>query len=99
MKKASITETKNRLSALIDAVRHGDTILIMDRGRPVARLESVLTDSAGDAEGRLSRLERQGILRRATASLPKALLEKRLPRLKGGASLSEILLEERRQGR
>jgi prevent-host-death family protein len=42
MKKASITETKNNLSALIDGLKGGgEPVLIVDRGRPVARLEPV----------------------------------------------------------
>ena len=41
MKRASITEAKNGLSALIDGLRHGAGVLIVDRGRPVARLEPV----------------------------------------------------------
>ena len=41
MKKASITEAKNNLSALIDRVKGGSSVLIVDRGRPVARLEPV----------------------------------------------------------
>jgi hypothetical protein len=32
MKKATLTETKNNLSALVDQVQHGETILILDRG-------------------------------------------------------------------
>jgi hypothetical protein len=39
MKKASITEAKNRLSAIIDGLKRGAPVLIVDRGRPVARLE------------------------------------------------------------
>ena len=41
MKKASITEAKNNLGALIDSVKGGSPVLIVDRGRPVARLEPV----------------------------------------------------------
>jgi antitoxin (DNA-binding transcriptional repressor) of toxin-antitoxin stability system len=40
MKKVSITEAKNRLSALIDGLKGGSPVLIVDRGRPVARLEA-----------------------------------------------------------
>ena len=39
MKTATITQTKNGLSALLDRVQHGETIVITDRSRPVARLE------------------------------------------------------------
>ena len=54
MKRATLTDTKNNLSALVDQVQHGETILILDRGRPVARLESVRGDG-DDPEGRLAR--------------------------------------------
>lgn len=98
MKKATLTETKNNLSALVDQVRHGETILILDRGRPVARLESVLGEE-DDPEGRLARLERQGVLRRASAPLPRDLLMARPPRPSQGASVLEALLAERRESR
>jgi prevent-host-death family protein len=98
MKRATLTETKNNLSALVDQVQHGETILILDRGRPVARLESVLGEE-DDPEGRLARLERQGILRRATASVPRELLTRNGPKPSEGASALEALLAERREGR
>lgn len=98
MKKATLTETKNNLSALVDQVRHGETILILDRGRPVARLESVLGEG-DDPEGRLLRLERQGVLRRASAPLPHDVLKAKPPRPGPGASLLEALLAEREESR
>lgn len=60
MKKASITEAKNRLSALIDALKSGSPVLIVDRGRPVARLEPVTRFGDREQDGRLSRLIREG---------------------------------------
>jgi prevent-host-death family protein len=97
MKKASITEAKNNLSALIDSVKGGSPVLIVDRGRPVARLEAVSTRS--DDDGRLSRLIREGIVRPARRSPPKELFATKPPRLKRGASGVRTLLEERRDGR
>ena len=97
MKTATLTETEHNLSALVEQVRGGESILIMDRGRPVARLESVLSDQ--DPEGRLSRLESQGLLRRAEAPPPVALMSQKPPEASGGASIVEALLEERRSGR
>lgn len=98
MKRATLTDTKNNLSALVDQVQHGETILILDRGRPVARLESML-GSGDDPEGQLARLERQGLLRRATASLPREILMTTPPQPSEGASALEALLDERRNGR
>jgi prevent-host-death family protein len=66
MRKATITETKNSLSALLDRVQHGETVLITDRSRPIARLEPVTSPGdPGPDEGRLARLERAGVIRRA----------------------------------
>src|SRR5258708_1564654 len=98
MKKASITEAKNNLSALIDPVKSGSSALIVDRGRPVARLEPVTGAHAGD-EGRLARLVRDGAVRPARAVLPRALFTRKLPEPKNGASGVRALLDERRDGR
>jgi prevent-host-death family protein len=99
MKTATLTETKNRLSALLDQVRHGETILITDRGRPVARLMSVLADESPAPEGRLARLARQGLLRRAEGERSGDLFQRPRPRVRGGAGPVAALLDERRSGR
>ena len=98
MKKASITEAKNNLSALIDRVKGGSSVLIVDRGRPVARLEPV-SGAGADDDGRLARLVREGIVRPARATVPKALVATRPPRARKGASGLRALLDERREGR
>src|SRR5271157_4103100 len=63
MRKASITEAKNNLSALIDSFKGGSPVLIVDRGRPVTRLEPVTAGSESEQEGRLSRLLKDGVVR------------------------------------
>jgi prevent-host-death family protein len=98
MKRTSISDARNRLSALIDRVRHGETIIIEDRGVPVARLEPV-APLEGDDEGRLARLERQGIVRRPATSAPLKLAKGPQRKLKGDRTLSDMLIEERREGR
>ena len=81
MRVATITETKNRLSALLDEVRAGETVLIVDRGIPVARLEPAARRSPDDAGGRLARLERAGLLRSGSGGVPAEILEEPPPRL------------------
>jgi prevent-host-death family protein len=100
MKTASITQTKNQLSALLDEVKRGEVILILDRGRPVARLSpAVDPDADRGAPGRLERLERQGVIRRAARPAGSALSKKPGARLGRGISVLEALLSERREGR
>jgi len=98
MKKASITETKNNLSALIDRVKSGSPVLIVDRGRPVARLEPA-SGLGADSNSRLDRLVRDGIVRPARHGMSKALFSTRPPRSKEGASGVRALVDERRAGR
>lgn len=97
MKRASITQTKNGLSALIDGLKGGEPVLIVDRGRPVARLEPVTGGEEGGRDGRLSRLIRDGVLRPRRASPPGALFSASPPRV--NASGVELLINERREGR
>jgi prevent-host-death family protein len=98
MKRVSITAAKNGLSALIERVRHGESMIIEDRGVPVARLESV-AGHGRDSEGRAARLQRQGVLRPPLAAVPKHLLTTSPPRPTGGATASAVLMDERRDGR
>jgi prevent-host-death family protein len=99
MKKASITEAKNNLSALINGLRGGSPVLIVDRGRPVARLEPVVACSEGEDDGRLSRLLRDGIVRPRRAMPPQELFSSPPPRANAGASVVAALIAERREGR
>ena len=97
MKIATITEAKNKLSALLDIVKAGETVVIVDRGIPVARLEpAARTD---DGEGRLARLERAGILTRAKKPFDRSLIDTPPPKGPPGISIVELLLEDRREGR
>jgi prevent-host-death family protein len=63
VKTISVSEAKATLSEQIRRVRNGDEIIIMDRGRPVARL--VRFEAAG-TEPELTELERAGLLRRGS---------------------------------
>ena len=94
----TITEAKNRLSSLIDAVQSGETVLIVDRGRPVARLDTAVSASVEDPDGRLARLERAGVVRRSLAG-PAVLEGLASPPSPVGGSALRALIEERRAGR
>lgn len=97
MRRATITEAKNGLSALLDLVRSGESVLITDRGIAVARIEPITSDA--DQNDRIARLERAGIVRRGLAPAPIDRLRQPGPRLLAGASALQALLDERRAGR
>jgi prevent-host-death family protein len=97
MKIASITEAENNLSALIDGLKAGSPVLIVDHGRPVARLEPI-TGGRDDAQGRLSRLVREGVVRLPLSEPPLAVFNTPPPEQAGVSALG-ALLGERRDGR
>ena len=99
MKKASITEAKNSLSALITGLRNGSPVLIVDRGRPVAKLEAITAPHEAGQDERLSRLLRDGLVRPRRSKPPQTLFSAQPPRAKASASAIELLIEERREGR
>ena len=99
MRKVSITEAKNNLSSLIDSLKSGSPVLIVDRGRPVARLEPVTVGGEKGGDGMLSRLVRDGLVGPARSAPPRSLFSSRPPRVDAGASAVEALIEERREGR
>ena len=99
MKKVSITEAKNSLSALIDSLKGGTPVLIVDRGRPVSRLEPVTGSAQQGPDGRLARLLRDGVVRPRRAAPSHTLLGSPPPRLRAGASGVDALTRERQEAR
>jgi prevent-host-death family protein len=96
VKRVSISEAKNRLSALLDRVRQGHSVVIEDRGVPVATLEPMAGRSV-DPDGRIARLERQGVLRRPVGAASKTMLSIRPPRPRKGRKASDIVIDDRRE--
>ena len=100
MKTATISQTKNSLSALLDHVRNGETVLITDRHRPIARLEPAAgTEEAGPDEGRVARLERAGVIRRSQRPPLDEILTVAPPAPLAGGDAVAAVIEERRSGR
>lgn len=98
MRRAGVAEAKNSLSALLAEVKAGKSVVIEERGVPVARLEPLA--AAADGEGRLVRLVRSGVAAAPRAKLSVALLGRRPPRpTRRGVSASARLVEERGSGR
>lgn len=92
MKTATISHAKNHLSELLAGVKRGESVLILERDRPIARIVPVEASEREDGE-RLADLERRGIIRRA-ARPPRKTLPPPIE-LPDGVSILEALLRER----
>ncbi len=98
MKSVKIAELKNRLSYYLRRVQRGESILVCDRDRVIARIDRV-GDHAPVPESDaawLDRLERRGVIRRGTGKLSRQWLARR-PAV--GADVVAVLLREREEGR
>jgi prevent-host-death family protein len=93
MRRIGSREFKNRLGRYLLAVRKGQTLLITDRGKPVAKVSPL--DQVGDSEltitDVLKKLEAEGKIR-----LPKRPLGRFRPVKIKGKSASQTILEDRR---
>lgn len=82
-------ELKTRLGTYLRRVREGQTVLVTDRGEPIAELRPLPRHTRASAT--LHRLSRTGAL---TLPVRKALSSFR-PTLNRGRSLSDALIEDR----
>ena len=99
MKTVTISEAKNHLSELLLRVKRGETVLILDRDRPVARLEPLGQYEDAHDDARLEELERRGVIRRPKRRPGKNLLETLPPAPQVKADVLAALLAERDEGR
>jgi prevent-host-death family protein len=94
---ANISKTKNELSRYLDAVRSGETVVILDRNRPIAQIQP-LSPETGAGSARLSELEASGLITR-----PRSCHHKWAEDLQatGGDTVGSVdaLMEERDSGR
>lgn len=87
MIEVGVRELKNSLSSYLRRVRQGETVVVTDRGVPVARVIP-----AGVPE-HIAQLMAEG---RVTWSGKKFVPPRRVPRLTPGPPLSDYIAEDRR---
>jgi len=87
-------ELKNRLGHYLRLVRAGATFVVTDRGRPVAELTPLAETLAADREHQaLTQAAAKGLI-----TLPRRSKWRKFrpAKLKRGAALSDIVIEDRR---
>ncbi len=97
MRTVSVSEAKNGLSALLREIRGGATVLITDRGVPVARLAPIR--AARGISAAAIELAQQGRLVLPEQSPDTAWLDLPMAEPRGGQSAVDALLDERRDSR
>jgi len=92
MKRVTITQLKNGLSEVLRLVRRGETVEVLDRSVPVARISAIEAPREGD-DAVLARLVRDGIVT-AARKRPSPGLWKRPP-VRSTLDPVRILVQER----
>ena len=103
MIRATISEVKDGMSAYLRRVKSGESVLVVERRTPVARIVPVGRGAEDgkeaddvDRNAKLARLERAGVVVRRGSGSPLDLLGQPL---RPGAGVLEALLDERSEER
>ena len=99
MRTTTVTEAKAQLSRLLALVQQGESVLILSRGKPVARLEPVREATASPTALRLEHLVRRGIVRRPALALDPDRLSEMAEPVPEERGLLAALLADREEGR
>ena len=98
MKHANVSELRDRLSDYLRRVRKGETILVLDRDTPVARLEPI-GGSPDDLPDCYRQALKDGLVRPARKRDDALRRLASPPKPKREAGLVQAVIEERRTGR
>lgn len=94
-----MSQARADLSALIEEVRHGESVVITHRGSPVARIEPLTTAESPD-RGRFESLVARGLAIPARERIDiEGFLDAPRPKLPDGVFASDFIVEEREESR
>ena len=96
MTRVGVAELKASLSAYLRRVRAGESVVVTDHGRPIAKLVP-LSIAEIDVDDRAAELERLGLVRSGSGPLDASFWALPRPGDAEGRSLA-ILLAEREEG-
>ena len=96
MKRAAVSTLKATLSAYLATVKAGEEVLVVERGKPIAKLVP-LSNNAHEHDN-LRDLARAGLVRLGTGKLPAGFWKLPRPKDRQRQGLN-ALLEDRAEGR
>ena len=97
MKSVAVSTLKATLSACLAKVKAGEEVIVMERGKPIAKLVP-LPRHGEIGSAHLQDLARSGLARLGTGKLPTGFWKMRRPQDRRGQAV-KALLSERAEGR
>lgn len=99
MKRAAVSTIKATLSACLAKVKAGEELLVMERGKPIAKLVPVPKEIGKESTAvQVRELLRAGLVRVGTGKLPAGFWKMARPRDKKSLAVA-ALLADRSEGR
>lgn len=92
MKRTAVSTLKATLSACLAKVKAGDEVLVMERGKPIAKLVPLAKDSGG-THAQLHELARGGLVRVGSGKLPTGFWKLPRPKDRKRRALQALLAE------
>lgn len=93
MSVVGVRELKNRLTQYLVRAKRGEEVIVTERGKPIALLQSIQSvERPQSLEARLAKLAAQGVV---TLPTRKRLKKVRLVKV-SGRPISKTILEDRR---
>jgi len=97
MKSAAVSYLKAKLSECLAQVKAGEELIVLERGKPIAKLIPMVRNGTAGAD-EFADLARAGLIRPGSGALPKTFWK--LPRPKDGRGKGlQVLLDERAESR
>jgi len=90
VEEVGVRELRDHLSKWLDAVKNGGDVIITERGKPVARIIPITWSD------KMARLVAEGVITPAEAPRSDPSTWKKVT-FESGASLSDIVIEDRRR--
>lgn len=97
MKSTQVSELKATLSKCLAKVKAGEELIVMERGKPIAKLVPMPRHRETET-AQLADLVRAGLVRSGSGKLPVGFWKLPRPKDRKGRAL-QILLAERAEGR
>ncbi|HJS49286.1 MAG TPA: type II toxin-antitoxin system prevent-host-death family antitoxin [Gaiellaceae bacterium] len=91
--RVGVRDLRENLRSWLDRVKNGDEVIVTDRGKPIARL------GAFEPRSKLEELIERGIVRPPLRPKRQRIDVSKLPEMTPGPTLSDIVIEQRRQAR
>src|SRR6185295_4052097 len=95
MTSVEVSEIEKNFDEVLYHLQKGEQVVVTKNGVAVAQIAPAPARCDETDDEKLARLERAGVIRRGRGPVPRWLIDEPPPKAKDGASIVDVVLEER----